>query len=185
VKRKIITLIRGVSLITLLWLVTPYCMAQRCQVVVSRPEIQLGNQRHSANAATLFTQQEVTVAAECVGEGAIALLIDGTPDEGGKNFRFGAMGSMTVSLLAAQYDGADTGLRLNSVLQGERQLPAGTSLLLSPGSQLTALATGAAGKDTHQLIVQLRLDFPASGDEGRIRDLTEMGGQVRFEAQQY
>lgn len=184
-KQRIITLIRGLSLIILLWLVTPYSMAQRCQVVVSRPEIPLGNQRHSANAATLFTQQEVTVAAECVGEGPIALLIDGMPDEGGKNFRFGTMGSMAVSLLTAQYDGADTGLKLSSALQGERQLASGTSMLLPPGSQLTARATGAAGKETHRLIVQLRLDFPASGEEGRIRDLTEMAGQVRFEAQQY
>lgn len=184
-KRKTITLIQGLSLITLLWLVTPYSMAQNCQVLVSRPEIPLGNQRHSAHAATLFTQQEATVAAECVGEGPITLLIDGTPDEGGKNFRFGAMGSMTVSLLAAQYDGADTVLKLSSASQGERQLPSGTPALLSPGSQLTALATGADGKEPHQLILQLRLEFPASGDEGRIRDLTEMGGQVRFEARQY
>ncbi|MGF6192700.1 hypothetical protein [Serratia sp. 2723] len=184
-KRKIITLIRRASLITLLWFVTPYSMAQNCQVVVSRPEIQLGNQRHSANAATLFTQQEVTVVAECEGEGPITLLIDGMPDERGHNFRFGATGSMTLSLLAAQYDGADTALRLSSVSQGERQLPSGTSVLLPPGSQLTTLATGTAGKETHQLIVQLHLDFPATGDEGRIRDLTEMGGQVRFEARQY
>lgn len=183
-KQKVITLIRGLSLITVLWLVTPDAMAQNCQVVVSRPEIQLGKQIHVANAGTLFTQQEMTVAAECVGTGPITLLIDGTPDEGGQHFRFGAAGRMTLSLLAAQYDGSDTGLRMSSALQGERQLSSGSSVLLSPGSQLTTLATGAVEKETHLLIVQLRLDFPAAGDEGRIRDLTEMSGQVRFEARQ-
>ncbi|CAM3872964.1 hypothetical protein [Serratia silvae] len=184
-KRKTITLIRGLSLITLLWFVTPYSMAQNCQVVVSHPEIQLGKQRHTANAATLFTRQEVTVVAECVGEGPITLLIDGTPDEGGQHFHFGAMGRMTLSLLAAQYDGGDTGLRLSSASQGEKQLSPGSSVLLPPGSQLTTLAPAVAGKETHLLTLQLRLDFPASGDEGRIRDLTELGGQVRFEARQY
>jgi hypothetical protein len=184
VKQKVITLIRGLKLITVLWLVTPDAMAQNCQVVVSRPEIQLGKQIHVANAGTLFTQQEMTVAAECVGTGPITLLIDGTPDEGGQHFRFGTAGRMTLTLLTAQYDGSDTGLRLSSALQGERQLSSGSSVPLSPSSQITTLVTGAAGKETHLLIVQLRLDFPAAGDEGRIRDLTEMDGQVRFEARQ-
>lgn len=76
----------GLKLITVLWLVTPDAMAQNCQVVVSRPEIQLGKQIHVANAGTLFTQQEMTVAAECVGTGPITLLIDGTPDEGDNTF---------------------------------------------------------------------------------------------------
>ncbi|WP_411753865.1 hypothetical protein [Serratia sp. (in: enterobacteria)] len=183
-KQKVITLIRGLCLTAVLWLVTPDSMAQNCQVVVSRPEIQLGKQRHVANAGTLFTQQEVTVAAECAGAGPITLLIDGMSDEGGQHFRFGAMGKMTLSLLAAQYDGSNTGLRLSSASQGERQLSPEPSVLLAPGSQLTTLATGAADKETHLLIVQLRLDFPAAGDEGRIRDLTEMDGQVRFEARQ-
>lgn len=118
-KQKVITLIRGLKLITVLWLVTPDAMAQNCQVVVSRPEIQLGKQIHVANAGTLFTQQEMTVAAECVGTGPITLLIDGTPDEGGQHFRFGTAGSMTLTLLTAQYDGGDTGLRLSSALQGK------------------------------------------------------------------
>lgn len=183
-KRKVITLIRGLSLASVLWFVTPYSLAQGCQVGVSRPEIQLGKQLHAANAETLFTRQEVTVTAECAGEGPITLLIDGMPDEGGQHFRFGTAGRMTLSLLAAQYDGADTGLRLSSVSQGERQLSSGSTVFLSPGSQLTTLATGTTGKETHLLMLQLRLDFPASGDEGRIRDLTEMDAQVRFVARQ-
>lgn len=183
-KHKAIALIRGMSLIAALWLVTPDSMAQSCQLVVSRPEIQLGKQRHSARAEVLFAQQDVTVAADCVGEGPITVLIEGTPDQDGQQFRFGTTGRMTLSLLAAQYDGADTGLRLSSASQGERQVSSGSSVLLSPGSQLTTPATGASGKATHLLMLQLRLDFPASGDEGRIRDLTEMDGQVRFEVRQ-
>lgn len=183
-KGQTIILIRRLSLTAGLWLVTACCMAQSCQVVVSRPEIPLGKQLHAANSATLFTQQQVTLTAECVGEGPITLLIDGMPDEGGQHFRFGATGRMTLSLLAAQYDGVETGLRLSSASQRERQLSSGSLMLLPPGSQITPLTPGIAGQETHLLMLQLRLDFPAAGDEGRIRDLTEMDAQVRFEARQ-
>lgn len=184
-KRNVSALIRGVSLSAAIWFASPDSMAQSCQVVVSRPEIQLGKQRHSAKADRLFSQQEVTVVAECVGEGPITLLIEGTPDEEGKHFRFGATGKMTLSLLASQYDGRDTVLRLSSASQGERPLLSGARVLLSPGSQLTTPATAATGRETHLLMLQLRLEFPASGSEGRVRDLTEMDGQVRFAARQY
>ncbi|MFI8416701.1 hypothetical protein ACQKDS_09625 [Serratia sp. NPDC078593] len=116
--RGIILLIGWLSLAVLLCFSSSRSMAQSCQVVASRPEIQLGKQRHAANVATLFTQQDVTVVVECVGDEPIALLVDGTPHEDGQHFRFGAMGRMALSLMAAQYDGVDTRLSLTSAQGG-------------------------------------------------------------------
>ncbi|SUB81649.1 Uncharacterised protein [Pragia fontium] len=183
-QRNINQLFQFVSLALVLWGVAAHSIAQGCQVVAARPEIALGSQRYSADADMLFTRQELTVTAECAEEGPITLLIDGESDVSGQYFRFGTAGRMLVSLLSMQYNGRDTELRLSATQQEERRVSSGQSVILSPGSQLTTLAAEYAGDDRHLLTLQLRLDFPATGNEGRVRDLTELDGQIRFEVYQ-
>lgn len=177
--------VRGLLFSATLWPIATACMAQQCQVVISHPEIQLGAQRYSSNLEMLFGRQTLMVTAECLGDGPMKVLIDGTPDAEGQQFRFGATGSMVLSLLSAQYDGVDTALRLASAQQGERQISSRQPVMLPPGSQLTTLMAGNPGQQRHLLTLQLRLDFPVTGGESRIRDLTELDGQVRFEVQSY
>lgn len=160
------------------------CVAQECQVMLSRPALQLGNERYSASTQTLFMDQELAIRAECPGQSAISLRIDGFPDPSGQYFRFGERGKMTLSLISAIYDNAATDLIVMSPLNEEKPLSSGQPVLLLPGTRVTAVQANRTEKAGHQLTLQLRLTFPASGRDSRVRDLTEYAGQIRFVAQQ-
>jgi len=183
-RKKISRTAYGIALPALLWLTATQAMAQECQVLVSRPEIQLGSQPPAVDGKAQFAQQMLTVTATCSGEGAVSLLVDGTPDESGKYFRFGERGRMALKLLSAQYNGADTALTVISAERGERQFRPGQAERLSAGNQLTVRKATGDDSSSQQLTLQMQLDFPASNNEGRMRDRMEMSGQLRFEAVQ-
>ncbi|XGI79113.1 hypothetical protein ACED16_19010 [Enterobacter hormaechei] len=161
-----------------------HAMAQDCQVVTSRPEIQLGNKLYAANSDSLFTQQILTLTAICSRAGPVSVRVGGTPDDSGKHFRFGARGRMELTLLSAQYSNTEAILTLISPDRGVRRFIQGQAEPLSPGSQITLRRETDVGPEPHPLILQIRLDFPASGDEGQVRERTEMDGQLQFEATQ-
>lgn len=182
-KRDIIEIMFGICLTAVLLSATP-AVAQDCQVVTSRPEIQLESQRYAANRDALFTQQTLTVTATCSRAGPVSVRVVGTPDESGKDFRFGVRGRMALTLLSAQFSNAEAGVTVISPERGKRQFIPEQAEPLSPGSQIFLPGRPGDQSAPHSLILQLRLDFPVAGDEGRIRDRTEMNGQLQFEVTQ-
>lgn len=160
-----------------LWLTALPGLAQNCQVVVSRPNIELGNQYVSTVSKTLFTQQELTAQIECEAGGPIGVRIEGTADSKGSAFHFGNGGRMTLTLLSARYNGVETALRLTQPY--EKLLAPGESTKLTPGSELL-LPMQTASESRRNLTLQLRLDFPFTGKEMPVRDLTELEGQIRL-----
>lgn len=156
-------------------------LAQNCQVQISRPDIQLGSKLYSAKNNELFTQQQLTVSAECPGDQPMSIQIDGASNLSNQAFGFGNAGEMTMTLQSARYNNAATELRVLVPQKGEQRLMPGQSIVLPPGSRITPVQQS---RQEQLLTLELRLDFPASGKENRVRDLTEMAGQIRVTAQQ-
>lgn len=176
--------IRLMLLSVLLSLSATQVLAQSCQVQISRPDIQLGSKLYSAKHEGIFDQQALTVTAECPGGIPLSLLVDGALDQRNQAFGFGNAGQMTLTLQAARYNDAPAELRVSTPQKGEQRLTVGQTMQLPPGSRITPVSLNRESRDHQRLTLELRIDFPVSGKENRVRDLTEMDGQIRITAQQ-
>lgn len=173
----------AIKLAASLWFITSCGMAQTCQVVLSRPEIDLGRQVAVADNETLFAQQQVTVTADCADSSPVTLFVEGAPDDSGRYFLFGRKGIIKLMLLSARYDDGAAALTVTTPLQAEQRIAAGQSVSLAPGSRISMPAALANDEKAHRLTLQLQLAFSAAGGETDTRDVTEMLSQIRFRAE--
>ncbi|TQI81643.1 hypothetical protein FHU10_3427 [Serratia fonticola] len=171
-------------LILILGLMAKNSLADDCQLIVSPPDIQLGNQIYSATRDDLFTTQALTVIATCPGNGPISILFNGISDGATHDFRFGHAGKMQLTLKSAKFNRVATDVLIGSPQSGEQRLTLGTPVILTPGTRVTSLTQNRQYGDEHLLTLELSLGFPTMAAHSKIRDLTEMTTQIRIEAYQ-
>ena len=145
-----------------------------CQLVLSQPRVDFGILRHAqwldgpASSSSLG-KRTVGLNVVCIDPVPMAIRFGGLP-AGGRGFRFGGEGVVTLSIRHAQLDGRPVDLAVDG----------STGDQLVPGQVLIARAAGVPVTG-RRLSAQLEVDPYLPVDAFSVRRETTLEGQVQVE----
>lgn len=184
---KILMLFGGLLLCASSW-------AGECEVMLSRPDINLGNLRGTIPDEQVFAPVYDDVAVSCDGTGPVRIKLEGLSATAPGRYSLGAAGTLALNLADISLQGNRGGrLRVQVpgkplqelTIQGEHPLSDSNmrSMQLPPESELTVLP-GAGSTENVRVSMRLRAELPTDKILKGLRDKTALNGQILVRASQ-